>query len=134
MRWRSRTEDKFNFEGDLKMASNVLFFGWNRSLPGREKLSAEHFGDITQYLGALQQKGSIKSFDAVFLNPHGGDLNGFLLIRAESAQLDALVSSVEWVRHMTRAVLHLDHAGEIRGVTGELVKERMNLWTSLIPS
>ena len=36
------------------MASNVLLFGWNRSLPGREKLSAEHFADITQYLGGLQ--------------------------------------------------------------------------------
>jgi hypothetical protein len=124
----------FNFEGELKMASNILFFGWNRSLPGREKISAEHFGDITQYLGGLQQKGSIKSFEAIFLHPHGGDLNGFLLIRAESAQLDALVSSAEWVRHMTRAMLHLDHPGEIRGVTGDLVKERMNLWTSLIPS
>ena len=115
------------------MASNVLLFGWNRSLPGREKLSAEHFAEFTQYLGGLQQKGSIKSFDAVFLQPHGGDLNGFLLIRAESAQLDALVSSADWERHMTRAMLHLDHPGEIRGVTGDLVKERMNLWSSLIP-
>jgi hypothetical protein len=55
-----------------------------------------------QYLGGLQQKGSIKSFDTVFLNPHGGDLNGFILIRAESGQLDALMSSADWVRHMTR--------------------------------
>ena len=116
------------------MASNVLFFGWNRPLPGREQISAEHFGDFMQYLGGLQQKGSIKSFDIVFLNPHGGDLNGFVLIRAESAQLDALVSSADWVRHMTRAVLHLDRSGEIRGVTGDMIMERMNLWTSLIPS
>ena len=116
------------------MASNVLFFGWNRPLPGREKISAEHFGDFMQYLGGLQQKGSIKSFDIVFLNPHGGDLNGFVLIRAESAQLDALVSSADWVRHMTRAALHLDRSGEIRGVTGDMIMERMNLWTSLIPS
>ena len=93
------------------MATNVLLFGWNRSPPGREKLSAEHFAEFTQYLGGLQQQGSIKSFDAVFLQPHGGDLNGFLLIRAESAQLDALVSSAEWERHMTRAMLHLDHPG-----------------------
>jgi hypothetical protein len=116
------------------MASNALVFGWNRPLPGREKNSAEHFGDFRKYLGGLQQKGSIKSFDTVFLNPHGGDLNGFILIRAESGQLDALMSSVDWERHVTRAVLHLDHAGEIRGLTGDLVMERMNLWTSLIPS
>ena len=39
------------------MATNVLLFGWNRSLPGREKSSAEHFAEFTQYLGGLQQKG-----------------------------------------------------------------------------
>jgi hypothetical protein len=116
------------------MTTNVMLFGWNRPLPGREPLSAEHFGEFMQYLGGLQQKGSIKSFDVVLLNPHGGDLNGFFLIRAESAQLDALVSSDDWVRHMTRAALHLDHSGEIRGVTGDRVQERIKLWTSLIPS
>jgi hypothetical protein len=116
------------------MASNALVFGWNRPLPGREKISAEHFGEFVKYLGGLQQKGSISSFDTVFLNPHGGDLNGFFLIRAESGQLDALTASADWVRHMTRAALHLDHAGEIRGVTGDLVMARMDLWTSLIPS
>jgi hypothetical protein len=49
-------------------------------------------------------------------------------------QLDAMMSSADWVRHMTRAALHLDHAGEIRGVTGDMIMESMNLWTSLIPS
>jgi hypothetical protein len=116
------------------MATNVLLFGWNRPLPGREKISAEHFGDFMQYLGGQQKKGSIKSFEAVFLNPHGGDLNGFFLIRGESPQLDALVSSADWVRHMVRAALHLDHSGEIRGVTGDMIQDRMTLWTSLIPS
>jgi hypothetical protein len=116
------------------MASNALVFGWNRPLPGREKIGAEHFAEFVKYLGGLQQKGSIKSFDTVFLNPHGGDLNGFFLIRAESGQLDALMGSADWVRHMTRATLHLDHAGEIRGVTGDMIMDRMNLWTSLIPS
>jgi hypothetical protein len=35
---------------------------------------------------------------------------------------------------MTRASLHLDGAGAIRGVTGNEVMERMALWTSVIPS
>ena len=30
------------------MSSNVIFFGWNRSIPGRERLSAEHFGEFGQ--------------------------------------------------------------------------------------
>ena len=115
------------------MTSNCLFFGWNRSTPGRERLSAEHFQQFGQYLGNQQQKGTIKSFEIVFLDPHGGELNGFILIRGESAKLDALVSSNDWVTHQTRALLHLEQSGAVRGVTDELVQERMDLWTKFIP-
>jgi hypothetical protein len=118
----------------MEMSSNALFFGWNRPVPGREKIGAEHFGSFVQYLGGLQQKGTIKSFDTVFLNPHGGDLNGFFLIRGESSQLDTVISSPEWIAHMTRALIHLDGSGAIRGVTGDLIQQRMDLWTGMLPS
>jgi len=48
------------------------------------------------------------TFDAVFLDPHGGDLNGFFLIRGESAKLDALVATAEWLTHIIRAGHHPD--------------------------
>lgn len=116
------------------MSSNVVFFAWNRSIPGRERLSAEHFEKFVQYLGGLQQQGTIESFDTVFLDPHGGDMNGFFLIRGETATLDALLSTTEWVTHMTRAMMHLEGSGAVRGVTGELIMERMGLWTTTIPA
>jgi len=115
------------------MASNAVFFGWNRPLPGRERMSAEHFGAFVQYLGGLQQKGSIQSFDTVFLDAHGGDMNGFFLIRGETQKLDALVASAEWVAHQVRAGMHLQGHGVVRGVTGQMVMERMELWTKTIP-
>ncbi len=87
-----------------------------------------------QYLAELQQKGTIQSFDTVFLDPHGGDLNGFFLIRGEPTKLDALVASPEWVTHMTRALLHLEGSGVVRGVTGEVIAARMELWTKHIPA
>ena len=116
------------------MGSNVMLFGWNRSVPGREKVSAQHFEEFVKYLGAQQQKGAIQTFDVVFLDPHGGDLNGFFLIKGDSAKLDALVSRTEWITHITRAALHLDGSGAIRGLTGDEIRGRMALWTSLIPS
>ena len=116
------------------MGSNVMLFGWNRSVPGREKVSAQHFEEFVKYLGGLQQKGAIHTFDVVFLDPHGGDLNGFFLIKGDSAKLDALVSTTEWISHITRGALHLDGSGFIRGVTGDEIMGRMALWTSLIPS
>jgi hypothetical protein len=115
------------------MSSNAIFFAWNRSLPGRERLSGEHFNDFVGYLGGLQKSGGIQSFEAVFLNPHGGDMNGFFLIRGDSARLDAVVASDDWVRHMTRAAMHLDGSGAVRAVAGDAVMQRMELWRSLIP-
>jgi hypothetical protein len=116
------------------MTSNALLFGWNRSIPGREKVSAQHFNEFVQYLGSLQQNGEIQSFDIVFLDVHGGDLNGFFLIKGDSAKLDALAATTEWITHITRAALHLDGSGVVRGVTGAAVEGRMALWTSVIPS
>lgn len=37
------------------MSSNALFFAWNRSIPGRERLSADHFSQMVQYLIGQQQ-------------------------------------------------------------------------------
>ena len=107
-------------KGENHMDSNIVFFAWNRSIPGREQLSAEHFKDFVQYLDGLQQKGTIQSFDTVLLNNHGGDMNGFFLIRGDSAKLDALTTSESWDAHMIRAGMHLEGSGAVRGVIGDM--------------
>jgi hypothetical protein len=116
------------------MGSNVIFFGWDRAIPGREHATAQHFQEFVQYLGGVQAQGVIQAFEIVFLNAHGGDLGGFFLIRGESSKLDALMSSPEWEAHTTRALLHLEGSGQIRGATGDLIMERMALWTNSIPA
>lgn len=115
------------------MRPNLLIFGWNRSVPGRELVSAQHFQEFVEYLGAQKRSGQIESFDAVLLEPHGGDLNGLFLIRAEPAKLTQLTESPEWTRHQTRAILHLEGAGSVRGITGDAVNEQMKEWASAIP-
>ena len=116
------------------MGPNVLFFGWNRSIPGTERASAEHFQEFVQYLGGLQKSGTIQSFDIVILELHGGDLNGFFLIRGESEKLRELAASTAWITHLYRALLHTEGAGCLFGVTGDALTERMKLWTSLLPA
>lgn len=115
------------------MNSNVVMFGWNRSLPGREAMSGQHFQEFLEYLGAQQKSGVIESFDVVFLEPHGGNLNGLMLIRGEPAKLTQLTGSSEWARHQIRAILHLDGATSVRGFTGAAVGERMEQWMKEIP-
>ncbi len=115
------------------MTSNVILFGWNRSIPGRERVSAAHFQEFIAYLAGLAKSGVIQSFDPVFLDAHGGDLNGFFLIKGNGAKLDSLMSSNEWITHLTRATLHLEGAGAVRGATGDEIAPRMALWTEHIP-
>lgn len=116
------------------MGPNVVFFAWNRSIPGRERLSAEHFDDFVQYLATQKQKGSIQSFDVVLLGPHGGDMNGFFLLRGDAPKLDTLQSTPEWITHMIRAETHLTGCGAVRGHTGDLVGEVMGIWKKQIPA
>jgi len=116
------------------MSNNVVFFGWSGAKSGRESMSAAHFQDFVQYLGKLQGEGTIQSFEPVLLNPHGGDLNGFFLIRGEPDKLHAMLASEEWNKHQTRALMHLEGSGYVAGVSGERVQERMQLWSSFIPS
>ena len=115
------------------MKANVMFFGWNRPIPGREKISAEHFREFVQYLGGLQKRGTIQHFEPIFLEPHGGDMNGFFLIKGEGNKLDELTGTDEWIKHTIRAGSHLQGAGFLRGVAGDLLMEQMKLWTESIP-
>jgi len=115
-------------------ASGVILFGWNRPIPGREKISGAHFQEFVQFLGGLQQKGTIEGFDTVFLDVHGGDLNGFFLIKGAIPKLDALLATDEWITHITRASHHLENAGVIRGATGDEIQKRMAIWANSIPA
>jgi hypothetical protein len=35
------------------MGTDVIFMGWNRSVAGREAMSAQHFQEFLGYLGGL---------------------------------------------------------------------------------
>jgi hypothetical protein len=116
------------------MATDVVFMGWDRSVPGREAMSAEHFQEVLGWLGGLQQAGKIESFESVLLVQHGGDLNGFMLIRGSKAQIDTVTGTEEWMDHITRGGIHLEGFGVVRGVTGEGVMDWMGRWGRLIAS
>jgi hypothetical protein len=114
------------------MSSNVIFLGWDRPLPGSEQAAQETFTEFLQYLGGLQQAGTIQSFEAVFLDPHGGDLNGFCVIQGESARLDQLVNSQAWEDYMLRADSLMHGIGVVRGVAGDLLMARSARYQKLI--
>lgn len=115
------------------MSVNAVMFGWNRSLPGRENLSAAHFQDFSAYLQKQIASGAIESFEPVLIEPHGGAFNGFFLIKGTTQQLGNLTSSPEWAQHQVRAELHLEGAAIWRAISGKAVAERMGMWVQAIP-
>jgi hypothetical protein len=64
---------------------------------------------------------------------HGGDLNRFFLIKGDPSKLDALQTTDDWIRHTTRASLHLEGFGTVRGVVGSEGMRRFQIWSSLLP-
>ena len=114
--------------------SNVIVFGWNRAVPGREGMAAELFAHTVSYFEKQKASGKLESWTPVFLARHGGDLNGFFLLQGTHANLDAMVSSDEFLDINMRADQYLTGVGIIPGYTGATVQELMTRWTKTIPT
>ena len=100
------------------MAAGALFVGWGAPYPGREHKALELFQEVLGIYGRWQQEGQIDGFEPVALEPHGGDLNGFLLIRGSAEKLARLRNTDEFHEINARAGLLLTHFGVTGAFTG----------------
>ena len=114
------------------MATDVLFIGWNRAVAGREAIAMEGFQSALGFLGKQQGTGQIESFEPVMLFAHGGDMNGFILVRGEKAKLDALQRNPEWMEINFRANWYMQGFGVVPGVINEGLQNAMALFQKII--
>lgn len=110
------------------MADAGLFIGWGQVVRGRESSAVDGFNEFVEFAGQLQADGRIEDFEICLLDPHGGDLAGFTLIRGTAAQMDALADDDAFLRQMTRADLHVDNLGIIRASLGEGIARQMTIY------
>jgi hypothetical protein len=101
------------------MADAGLFIGWGAPVRGREAKGLEVFNEAFAYYGRLQQEGVIEGFETGILEPHGGDLQGFVLIRGSEEKLARLRVDDEFVRLSTRASLIVEGVGVIGVALGD---------------
>lgn len=101
------------------MANAALFVGWGPPVRGREQKALQVFGEAMQYYARLQRDGEIESFEPVQLEPHGGDLSGFALIKGDREKLNRLRYSEEFLHNLNRAVLVVENVGVIGAFIGE---------------
>jgi hypothetical protein len=112
----------------------ALVVGWNRAVPNREAAAAELFGTVNAYYERLQKQGKITGYEPVFLNWHGGDFNGFFIIRGTHTHLDALQREEEFIENNLRASHCLQGFGVIPAYVGShAIQDMMQRWTKTIP-
>jgi hypothetical protein len=110
------------------MAGEALFIGWGAVVRGREKQALAVFQESMEYYGKLQQDGRIEGFDVVLLAPHGGDLNGFVIVRGERQKLAEIRFSDEFERLVARASAIVDAPGVVPAYTGEALGKQIALY------
>jgi hypothetical protein len=107
------------------MAKAGLFIGWGQPIPGREQKAVQAFQEVMQFYGRLQQEGEIESFEPILLEPHGGDLNGFVLIRGDAEKLARLRISAEFNSYTALAQLLLTDVGIVGAMYGDELQQVM---------
>jgi len=101
------------------MADSGLFVGFGVPVRGRERQATKVFNEVFEYYTRLQQEGEIESFEPVLLEPHGGELGGFFLLRGDRDKLAHLRTNEEFERMTLRGQLIVENLGIVGGVLGE---------------
>lgn len=99
--------------------ANALFIGWGRATRGREQRALQVTSEVLEYFKDLQQQGEIEAFETVSLEPHGGDLYGFLLLRGDPERLSRMRTSEEFRRLILRANLVVEDVGVVTAFVGD---------------
>jgi len=101
------------------MATGALLIGWGPAVRGREHKALQVFNETIQFYKQLRQQGTIESFETVGLEPHGGDLLGFTLLRGDREKLNALRTSKEFLRLTNRVGLVVDNFSVLTAFLGK---------------
>ncbi len=111
------------------MADSALFIRWGATAPGLERKAVELFGESLKFLTHLVIEGRVASVEPFFLEPHGGDLEGFFLVRGDQDEINRIRSEDAFQRLAVRAQVVVQRFGVIGAITGERLNNHMGWFT-----
>jgi hypothetical protein len=114
------------------MADSGIFIGFGAPVRGREGQSIKVFNEAFEYYARLQQSGEIESFEPVLLEPHGGELGGFFLLRGDKDKLARVRGSEEFERLTARAELIVENLGIVSTFLGERLMSQMAVFSQQV--
>ena len=110
------------------MADAGLFIGWGDVVRGREERALDVFNETVELYGQMQADSRIESFEVCLLNPHGGELQGFALLRGSEDQIDAVRRAEDFQRVLTKALLIVENLGVVDAALGEGLGRQMAIF------
>jgi hypothetical protein len=110
------------------VAKGAIFVGWGSIITGREKAAPGVLNNAMQYLMSLQKNGIVDAVEAVALEPHGGDLEGFVLIRGEKDALAMLRVDNEFVKVIVGVQLVHTKVGVVWAYAGAEMQSLFRTW------
>ena len=110
------------------MADSGLFIGFGAPVRGRERQATKVFNEAFEYYARLQQEGEIESFEPVLLEPHGGELDGFFLLRGDQDKLARIRNSEEFERLTVRGQLIIENLGVVGAALGGRLMSQMSVF------
>jgi len=119
-------------KGDAMASDSALFVGWKLPVVGREADALELFGSFVGFLTKQETAGTIDSFEPCLLSPHGGDLDGFILVRGERTRLSALRHSEEFEELVSRCLMSVDGFGVVDAYIGDSVGRQLQRYAKNI--
>ena len=114
------------------MADRVLFISWGQTVRGAEERALEVFNDALGLLGRMQQDGRIEKFDVCLLSPHGGGLDGCILLHGSAEQLAAVQADPEYRRNLVDANMVVRELGAVMGWINEGIADQLALYQEAI--
>jgi hypothetical protein len=117
------------------MADFGFFTGWSRVNPGMEKNAMELFNSWVGFWGDMKAKGNIESFEPVILGAHGGDLNGFFLVKGDRDKLfDIKWNNDEWMKLHMQSNMALNGYGVVEAYVENGMMDLMKKWGEMTGS
>jgi hypothetical protein len=90
-----------------------IFIGFGVPVPGREAAATKVFGEAMGYYQQLKDAGEIESVTVGILEPHGGELGGFIILRGEPEKLARVRASEAFQRSRLRASAAVQDLGVV---------------------
>ncbi|MBN8942286.1 MAG: hypothetical protein J0H01_22460 [Rhizobiales bacterium] len=110
------------------MAKGALFVGWGALIPGREKVAPGVLDEALAFLQGKRQRAEIDGFDVALLEPHGGDLEGFVLVKGDKDVLARLRVEEAFLRIIVGVQLVHQRVGVVWAHMGAEMPPLFALW------